>query len=120
MDLYAFYEGLGVDYNAALQRLGGHEVLVKKYLASFVRDNDFAGLKAAVEALDYPEILRTAHSLKGISLNLELTPLAVPCCELVSAIRAERYELVDELFRQIESSWRQILEGMEAVRSELK
>lgn len=112
MDLKFFYESMGVDYSRVLSRLR-KETLIEKYLHLLLEDQNFINLKKALEEDDYETAFRAAHSIKGVSLNLDLKPLAEAASLLVECFRgkseqeldktkiAEIYQTLDEEFIKI-------------------
>lgn len=87
MDLKTCYEQLEGDYQAVMGRLRQEE-RVAKFLRLFQADESFALLTRSLEAQDWPEAFRAAHSMKGVALNLGLTALASTSSELTEALRA--------------------------------
>lgn len=112
MDIPKFYETIGVNYNHVLRRLP-RESMIEKYLHLFLEDNSFARLKEAMGTGDYEEAFKAVHTLKGISLNLELTPLAAAASDLSEYLRnyaagaiehtaaEEKYEMVKTEYETI-------------------
>lgn len=87
MDLKTCYEQLGGDYQAVMGRLRQEE-RVAKFLRLFQADESFSLLTRSLEAQDWPEAFRAAHSMKGVALNLGLSALAATSSELTEALRA--------------------------------
>ena len=87
MDYKEFYAAIGVNYETPLRRFGGSERLLKKYLGKMNDDKTFASLQAAMAGGDREEAFRAAHTLKGVALNLELTPLVGLSSELSEVLR---------------------------------
>ncbi|MDY5987968.1 Hpt domain-containing protein [Sporofaciens sp. SGI.106] len=86
MEVKDFYEALGADYNVIIGRLRKDD-RIKKYLLLFLKDDNFSLMCQAVETMDYEKIFATGHTLKGMSMNLELTPLVNAVVELVEYVR---------------------------------
>lgn len=115
MDLKYFYESMGVDYNRVLNRLR-REALIEKYLHLLLKDENFDILKKAIRENDYETAFRAAHSIKGVSLNLDLIPLAEVASQLVECFRgkteqeldkekiADLYQILDKEFERIKLS----------------
>lgn len=73
-----FFEELrefGVDVTGVLQRFVGNGELFKKFLFKFIDDANMEKFKKDVEARDYESLVRTSHTLKGVTGNLGITPL---------------------------------------------
>lgn len=74
MNVKDCYDALGADYESVLRRLS-QEDRVKRFLLKFAQDQSFAALCRALEEENFQEAFRMAHSLKGVCMNLGLTPL---------------------------------------------
>lgn len=115
MTLHDFYNSIGADYNAVLGRLMNREDLVKRYLLLFLEDDNFAKLTAAVQDGDYNGVEVSAHSIKGITSNLELTALCAFATDMVSAVRAGETDKIGALFAGAEQAYNQIVQGVNAL-----
>lgn len=112
MDIPKFYETIGVNYKIVLRRLP-RESMIEKYLHLFLEDKNFLCLTEAIADDDYEGAFKAAHTLKGISLNLELTPLAAAASDLSEYLRnyadgaiestaaKEKYEMVKTEYETI-------------------
>ncbi|MGC4018526.1 MAG: Hpt domain-containing protein [Muricomes sp.] len=112
MDPRDFYREIGASYSNALRRLSTDE-RISKYLRMFLDDTSFLLVKETIENKDYAKAFRAIHTLKGLCLNLELTPLANASCELTEYLRQtppeelnedilhERYDKVDAQYHRI-------------------
>lgn len=110
MDLRNFYESIGVSYDTVLRRLR-KETLIEKYLNMFMQDPSFAQLKADKDKGDYEEMFRTVHTLKGLALNLELTPLAEAASDLTELLRngnPNNSTIVDEKYQKLMTEYENI------------
>ena len=102
MDYKEFYASIGVSYEVPFRRFGG-ERLLKKYLGKMAADKTFPLLQAAMAEGNREEAFRAAHTLKGVALNLELTPLVELSSRLSDVLRnveqipPEAQELYKEL-----------------------
>ena len=92
MDLQNFYKAIGVNYNTVLRRLR-REDLIEKYLKLFLKDQTFILLAEAKENGDYQQLFGAAHTIKGLALNLELSPLA----DAASSLTLSRWNLKEPL-----------------------
>lgn len=115
MDLKEFYEAMGVDYARVLNRLRKEE-RIEKYLHLILKDESFQALEEAMQKRDYESAFRAAHAIKGMSLNLELTPLAqkvqafVECVRDVSHVKAEAAET---LYKDIKEEHKKLYHAIE-------
>lgn len=86
MTLADCYAAMGADLEGIKRRLP-KESLIQKLLLMFPRDKSFEELQQALEAQDYDGAFRAAHTLKGVALNLGITPLAESASALTEALR---------------------------------
>lgn len=87
----------GVDVEAALSRFMNNEALYMKFLNKFITEPTYERLKDSMEAEDYPEVFRQAHTLKGVSANLSLNPLTASTEKLVELLRNRENPTADEV-----------------------
>lgn len=73
-----------LDYNKALQRIGGDDEFLIELLSDLVSqvDDCLHRLKQAVSCNDYEDLITLSHNLKGASANLNVTRLATHFLEL--------------------------------------
>ena len=86
MTLRECYAQLEGDYEGTLGRLCS-EKLVEKFALKFLADDSYELLEESLEAGNYSEAFRAAHTLKGVSLNLGFTKLNRVSDELTEALR---------------------------------
>lgn len=86
MTLEECYELMQGDYKDVIQRLMT-ESFVKRFLFKFLDSEDLESLKASLDAEDYGEAFRFAHSLKGECMNLGIRRLQHSSSELCEALR---------------------------------
>lgn len=95
-------QAAGINYDEGVSRFAGKTELYEKYLKKFVDDASFPQLQDAMEQENYPEAFRQAHTLKGVTGNLSLTPLFEALSPLVEALRgAQNISLAHALFPQV-------------------
>ena len=109
MTVQECYIRMDGDYEDAIRRLRNDERL-KKFLTKLPADHSFADLCTALSEQNYAAAFRAAHTLKGISLNLSLTPLAKSSSTLTEVLRAERADdRIAELFRQVQADYQKTM-----------
>ena len=64
-----------IDFDNALNRIGGNVALYKKLLTIFLSDIKIESLYSAIENNNLEEVASIAHTIKGVSANLALTDL---------------------------------------------
>lgn len=86
MDLKECFQEIGGNYDDLVTRLGGSEMLAKKFAMKFLNDPSYQQFMEAIQAENNEEAFRAIHTLKGVSSNLSLTALqqisSVLCEEL--------------------------------------
>lgn len=103
------YINFGGDYDNVLRRLGKEE-LIKKILGMLLKDDNMQLLHSAISENDLDTAFRAAHTLKGIYMNLCLTPLICDMSELTELLRAHiNNEEVKILFAKAEQSYKMTL-----------
>lgn len=91
----------GVDWQETMDRFMNDEdlylICVNKYLA----DPGFAGLGDAINKQDFKTAFEQAHTLKGVTANLGLTPIFNVVCNIVEPLRNGDYSNLNELYAKI-------------------
>lgn len=104
------YEQINGDYEGVLQRLMD-DARVRKFLLRFQDEKLFNQLADSLEKEDYVEAFRSAHSIKGVCLNLGLTELQNSSSELCEALRAgDKPENLEELYGAVKKDYRKVLD----------
>ena len=76
-------------------------------------DPTYDQIKEAVAKMDYDEILRTTHTMKGIASNLEFTYLQQKSAKAVDMIRAGQQEEVLPVIDEIEKEYQKVVDGIQ-------
>lgn len=79
----------GADVEGTLSRFAGNEAIYLKFLLKFKDDPNFDKLKESLEQGDLEEAFKAAHTLKGVSVNLGLTPLFDAASVMVELLRGK-------------------------------
>ena len=106
MTLQECYAAMGGDYEDAMGRLRS-EKLVNKFVLRFLDDKSCELLCASMEAEDYEEAFRAAHTIKGVCANLAFTVLGKSSSELSEALRYGYPPGADALAEQVKEEYRQ-------------
>lgn len=88
MSLEIAYAAMGGDLETVRGRLMTDE-RIEKFAKIFLHDTSLQTLENALEAGDFPEAYRGAHTLKGVSRDLGFTPLYEASCALSDALRLD-------------------------------
>ena len=71
MNIQEFYDSIDENYENVSSRMMGNQKLVEKFVRKFLEDPTYKQIKESVEKMDYDEILRATHTMKGVASNLE-------------------------------------------------
>ncbi len=104
MNLKECYKAMGADYEDVIRRLMS-ERLVEKFVLKFLDDGSFSMLCEALEAGDWEQAFRAAHTLKGVSQNLSLTRLGESSSALTEALRNHTAPEDPALFAQVKEDY---------------
>jgi len=86
MTLEACYAQMGGDLGAALCVLES-EARLRRYLSRFLDEPTARMLIAALEEERWEDVMRTAHTMKGLCRGLGLTRLYDACSTMTDALR---------------------------------
>ena len=114
MELISELKELGANTDEALARFMNNSELYVKMLGKFpaaVRDAD---VPAHFAAKDYEAAVSAAHTLKGVSGNLSLTPLFTAYTEIVRLLRAGDNGTAETLLNEILPTQEKILNCIES------
>lgn len=114
MTIRECYETLGADYDDILRRLGNEDRILR-FLGKFPGDGSFADLEASLAEGRCQDAFRAAHTLKGICLNLGLTPLAHSSSRLTEALRGGDCGGAEALFAQVRADYQLTLTAIQAL-----
>lgn len=100
----------GADVPTALERFAGDEDLFEMCFHMLLDDVNFGFLKEQIEAKDYENAFKSAHALKGVISNLELTPLSKAVNCIVESLRSENYSNIDTEYIDVEEEYNRLKE----------
>lgn len=101
MDILEELKELGVDVDEGLDRFMKNEGLYKRMLAKVPSNIKKLEILPFIEAGDNQTALANAHTLKGITGNLSLTPLFKAYTDIVALFRADKPEEAKALLLEI-------------------
>ena len=114
MNLEECYEAIDSDYDDVMRRLGS-ETLVRKFVLKFLDDTSFQGLKG-LENQDAELAFRSAHTLKGVCMNLGFTKLFEVSSALTEELRdKEIKENTTEMFEEVEREYTRTIEAIKGL-----
>ena len=85
----------GMDIDSTLARFANNEGLMMRFLLGFPKDPTMQSLRDAVAAGDREAMKVAAHSLKGLTGNLGLTPLFEASTLLMNTLRQTEDDVTD-------------------------
>lgn len=84
------FEAYGADYASTIQsRFMGNETMYLRFLDMLFEDVNLKKLGGALDRGDMNAAFEAAHTLKGVTGNLGLTPLYNAVCALVEPLRRQ-------------------------------
>lgn len=95
----------GVDLQRTMERFLNNEAFYLKFLLRFPKDPNFVELEKAVGEKDMQKMERAAHTLKGVSANLGLDPVAACLGQIVQSIRRGECDDLDAQFAKVKEQY---------------
>lgn len=95
-----------IDYEGALDRLGGDEEFLSELLNEMVEQlkSELSALNSAIQNQDFKTLHQKAHGLKGASANLDITRLFELFKALEEKAIGQNLEGAEQLMQQISAS----------------
>lgn len=81
-----------INLDEGLGRVRNNKKLFKRMLSMFLASEEFSALEDALAAGDLEKAAASAHSIKGMTGNLSLTPLFLASTELLEPLRAGKLD----------------------------
>ncbi len=100
MDLIKELEALGVNTEEALHRFSGNSALYLKMLGKVTTAVNDLEVMPCIEKEDYETAVTNAHTLKGVTGNLSLTPLYKAYTDITNLLREQKYAEAKELLEK--------------------
>ena len=98
MDIWEKLERYGVDLDGALTRVLGDRELYLECIQDFLQENSYNRLKECMAVGDYEEAIAPAHTLKGVTANLGITPLNEKIVVVLETLRGGKREYLQEQY----------------------
>ena len=86
MNVRQFYIEINGSYNDALAIMM-NDFFIAKMITKFINNNSCEQMISLYEQKDYRALFAAAHTLKGVTGNLSLTPLFELACTITEATR---------------------------------
>ena len=93
---------LGVNVDEAVARMMGNEAVYQRILGKFPAMLESTALSTDFDASDCKPVIEKAHSLKGTTGNLSLTPLYEAYTKITNLLREGETESARELLMEIQ------------------
>ncbi len=119
MTLKECYAALGGDYEEAISRLNS-ERIVQKFVLKFLNDSSYDLLCSAMEAENYEEAFRAAHTIKGVCQNLSFTQLSDSSSHLTEVLRSGWSSENMPLMEQVKRDYQQVTEAIRTLQTEIE
>lgn len=113
MTLQECYAAMGGDYAGVTSRLPT-ERMVQKFVLKFLNDGSYDLLVRSMEAGNYEEAFRAAHTIKGVCSNLAFNVLGKSSSELSEALRHGYTPEADGLADQVKEDYRKTTDAIRA------
>lgn len=105
MTIEEAYGKLGGNYEDMSYRVSDQMIL--RLIGMLLKDPSHVELCSALEQHDYETAFRGAHTLKGVALNLGLTPLADKASALTEVLRNRQEHInIDPVFSEFEEAYK--------------
>lgn len=117
MTLQQCYAALGGDYEEVLGRLRS-EGLIRKFVIKFLDDPSYDLLRSSMEAENWEEAFRGAHTIKGVCQNLSFTTLYHSSAQLCEALREGRPPQDPGLFHQVRQDYEAAVSAIRAYEAQ--
>lgn len=99
------YEKLGGNYEDVLCRVS--EDMIPRLIGMLLRDTSYEDIRTGLKQQDYKLAFRGAHTLKGVALNLGLTPLSDKASILTETLRERQdNQMIQPAFIELEQAYR--------------
>lgn len=118
MTLQECYAALEGSCDEVLGRLRS-EALVQKFVIKFLADPSYELLCTSMEAKNYEEAFRAAHTLKGVCQNLSFAKLYASSAQLCEALRDGFHPEAPALKPQVDADYRQTADAIRAYQTGL-
>ena len=104
MNIKEFYNSIGGNYENAI-KIMMNDVFIERMLDKFFLNNVYSELISAYEKNDIQAVFALAHSLKGVTGNLALTPLYEISCKITEATRSLKEANIDQEIDELKNKY---------------
>ena len=111
------YEEINGDYEDVFGRFRKDE-RIKKFALKFLADGSYDSLCKNLEAAEYDEAFRAAHTLKGVSQNLGFTGLHTASDMLTELLRNHPEDYVPSMLDEIKAEYEKTFAAIRKLQAE--
>ncbi|MCI9442717.1 MAG: Hpt domain-containing protein [Ruminococcus sp.] len=104
MTVQECYEKINGDYEGVLGRFRG-DARIQKFAFKFLDDGSYDSLCKTLEAGDYTEAFRAAHTLKGVCQNLGFTGLYQISEVLTEMLRSNPQDYTPDMLDKVRAEY---------------
>ncbi len=105
----------GINYKSGVARFLGDAGLYETVLKTFLTDDTWPHAKEAYKARDYHALFESAHSLKGIAGNIDMTDVYRASSVLTEILRKNEHpdeSALDAAFKELSEYCTRVIEGI--------
>lgn len=110
------YEKINGDYEGVFGRFRG-DARIKKFAVKFLADGSFDNLCKTLEAADYNEAFRAAHTLKGVSQNLGFTGLYQISEVLTEMLRSNPQDYTPDMLDKVKEEYNKTFAAIQELQA---
>ena len=118
MTLQECYLALDGDFEEVKHRLPTDR-MVQKFVLKFLNDPSYQLLCDSMEAGNYTDAFRAAHTIKGVGQNLSFTRLFTSASQLCEALRPGGPPQSPDLFTQVKTDYEATLSAIRTYQAGL-
>ena len=117
MSVKECYEEINGDYEGVFGRFRGDE-RIKKFAVKFLADGSYDSLCKTLEAAEYKDAFRAAHTLKGVSQNLGFTGLQVASEKLTEILRNRPEDYTPSMLDEVKAEYEKTFAAIQRLQAE--
>lgn len=118
MTLQECYLALDGDFEDVKHRLPTDR-MVQKFVLKFLNDPSYQLLCDSMEAGNYTDAFRAAHTIKGVCANMAFSALLESSSQLTELLRAgDMGDQAQELFQRVKADYAKTAQAIQAFREE--
>ena len=101
VNLFEELKALGVDVDGGIRRINGNDGLYRKLLGTFVKTIKDKYVQPDFSSEECEQVIERAHTIKGASGNLSITPVFEAYTEILNHLRAGRIDMARQHIEQV-------------------